>query len=154
MLSKGDIVINPKTQRPVKVGSRVWRSLVKEGLFEGSYKDPRTLYEVQPDEKIEEKIQELNQTLPPNQQAVRGRGKYKNKIVRRNKQAGMEDVIKYTTKSAVKAIKNTPDIVEEEEEDMETLLENLILKELMGCSQPPPEKKEDYQVESDTDSDF
>lgn len=154
MLSKGDIVINPKTQRPVKVGSRVWRSLVKEGLFEGSYKDPRTLYEVQPDEKIEEKIQELNQTLPPNQQAVRGRGKYKNKIVRRNKQAGMEDVIKYTTKTAVKAIKNTPDIVEEEEEDMETLLENLILKELMGCSQPPPEKKEDYQVESDTDSDF
>lgn len=154
MLSKGDIVINPKTQRPVKVGSRVWRTLVKEGLFEGSYKDPRTLYEVQPDEKIEEKIEELNQTLPPNQQAVRGRGKYKNKIVRRNKQAGMEDVIKYTTKTAVKAIKNTPDIVEEEEEDMETLLENLILKELMGCSQPPPEKKEDYQVESDTDSDF
>lgn len=152
MLSKGDIVINPKTQRPVKVGSRVWRTLVKEGLFEGSYKDPRTLYEVQPDEKVDEKIEELNQILPPTQQAVRGRGKYKNKIVKRNKQAGMEDVIKYTTKTAVKAIKNTPDIVEEE--DMETLLENLILKELMGCSQPPPEKKEEYQIESDTDSDF
>lgn len=149
MLSKNDIVINPKTQRPVKVGGRTWRLLVKEGLFEGSYKDPRTLYEIQPEEKVDEKIEELNQTLPPTQQAVRGRGKYKNKIVKRNKQAGMEDVIKYTTKTAVKAIKNTPDIVEEE--DMETLLESLILKELLGNTQ---EKKEEYEIESDTDSDF
>ena len=38
--NKGDIVINPHTQRPVKVGGRTWLGLVKKGIFEGRYTIP------------------------------------------------------------------------------------------------------------------
>ena len=83
---KGDIVINPKTSRPVRVGSRVWLTLVREGLVDGHYSDPKELYTVKDENDCDEKIDELNQQLPINQQAVRGRGKYKNKIVKRVQQ--------------------------------------------------------------------
>ena len=40
---KGQLIINPKTNRPIKVGSRVWLGLVKEKLVEGTYKPkPKT----------------------------------------------------------------------------------------------------------------
>ena len=45
LASKGDIIINPKTQRPIRVGSRTWLNLVKQGIVEGRYKDPRELDE-------------------------------------------------------------------------------------------------------------
>jgi hypothetical protein len=32
---KGDLVVNPTTQRAVKEGSRVWIKLVKDGLLPG-----------------------------------------------------------------------------------------------------------------------
>ena len=41
ILHKGDIIINPLTSRPVKVGGTVWRKLVKQGLVHGAYKDPK-----------------------------------------------------------------------------------------------------------------
>jgi hypothetical protein len=34
---KGDIVINPQTSRPIRVGGRTWSKLVKAGVFEGRY---------------------------------------------------------------------------------------------------------------------
>ena len=36
---KGDIIINPNTQRPIRVGGRSWLKLVKEGLVSGHYTD-------------------------------------------------------------------------------------------------------------------
>lgn len=88
MVKKGQIVINPKTSRPVKVGSRTWLQLVKEGIFEGTYEDPNSLYDYQSgedDEMLNLKKSRLNKTLPNNKHVVKGRGKYKNKLVVRNK---------------------------------------------------------------------
>ena len=42
---KGDIVVNPKTSRPIKVGGSVWRKPVIEGLISGHYQDPNVLSE-------------------------------------------------------------------------------------------------------------
>ena len=80
---KGDIVINPKTSRPIKVGGSVWRKLVKEGLLSGHYQDPKILgtYSSDNDWKIKQKI--LKQQLPEEYVPSRGKGKYKNKIVKR-----------------------------------------------------------------------
>ena len=58
---KGDIIINPRTQRPVKVASRTWLKLVKEGIVEGRYTDPNELaslpeqYEEIPPDEIKKK---------------------------------------------------------------------------------------------------
>jgi hypothetical protein len=83
-MSSSDYIINPKTQRPIKIGSRVWRGLVSSGVIEGVYNDPKELYELQEEDDIDQKISSANEDLPPDKQAVRGRGKYKGKIVSRN----------------------------------------------------------------------
>jgi hypothetical protein len=53
---KGTIIINPKTQRPVRVGSRTWLKLVKEGLIQGHYSDPNEIYDVKEGDNEEELI--------------------------------------------------------------------------------------------------
>ena len=69
------------------------------------------------EENLEEKIEEINRDLPTNQQAVRGRGKYAGKIVKRNK--------------SVKARTAKPaQPVEQPELDFETQLENMIMAEM------------------------
>ena len=71
---KNDIIINPNTQRPVRVGGRAWLKLVKEGLVSGHYSDPKDLESI--GEDPEEQIKELNKKLPKGVQAVRGRGSF------------------------------------------------------------------------------
>lgn len=128
---KGTIIINPKTQRPVKVGSRTWLKLVKEGVVEGRYSDPKELYEIQDPKETDEKINEINKTLPPNQQAVRGRGRYKNKIVRRMKQPSTKEITEYTARTAARTVSNNIENLKEFD-DLEAQLENMIMNELLG----------------------
>ena len=130
---KGSIIINPTTSRPVKVGSRTWLKLVKEGLVEGLYTDPNELYNVQEGDNVEEKIEMINKELPLNQQSVRGRGKYAGKIVKRNKQPTLRETAQYTAKVASRAVAD-PEVLEQlqEADDFETQLENMILAEMMG----------------------
>lgn len=144
---KGDIIINPNTQRPVKVGSRTWLNLVKQGVVEGRYTDPKELgqlpekYEEIPPEEVEEKIEQVNKTLPRHQQAVRGRGKYKGKIVSRNKRLAPEEVSRYTARVATRAVANNINtLAEYEDDDIEGMLEKMILAEMMGGNSKPQAK--------------
>lgn len=165
---KGDIIINPNTQRPVKVGSRTWLGLVKKGLIVGHYRDEKELDEVpeqyhKDDEYVEQKIETINKTLPRGKQAVRGRGRYKNKIVSRNKQPSSEEISRYTAQIASRAVNNN---IEElaECDDIEGMLEKMIMEEMLStrpATAPPivrkkvgrPKKQQDfvddekYQVE-------
>ena len=137
--AKGDLVINPKTSRPIKVGSRVWLTLVKEGLIQGHYKDSHQLAEVNDNENVDEKIQELNKDLPINQQAVRGRGKYSGKIVKRSKPPSTRDTIKHTARTTARKIKD-PEVYEDlqQSDDFEAQLEKMIMEELLGLTQSQP----------------
>ena len=127
---KGEIIINPKTSRPVKVGCRTWLKLVKDGLVEGRYNDPNELYEVKEPSETADKIEELNKTLPRGQHAVRGRGKYANKIVRRQKQPNPQELTEYTAKTAARTIAKNVDKLDTYE-DLESQLEKMILEEMM-----------------------
>lgn len=145
---KGDIIINPKTQRPVKVGSRTWLNLVKEGLISGHYKDPKELEQVPEeyytdDNYVEQKIESINKTLPRGKQAVRGRGKYKNKIVSRNTHPSNEEVSRYTAHVASRAVSNNMEQLCESD-DLETMLQQLIMEEMLNTrpnTAPPVIKK-------------
>lgn len=135
---KGDIIINPKTSRPVKVGSRTWINLVKEGLVAGHYTDPKELCEVGEEDDEAELIQQFNQNLPSTQQAVRGRGKYANKIVKRNKQPSTKEATKQTVRATARKLKD-PAVYEQlqETDDFEGELEQLIMAELAGFNNEP-----------------
>ena len=163
---KGTIIINPKTQRPVKVGSRTWLKLVKEGVVEGKYSDPKELYEIQDGDDVDELINKFNQSLPPNVQSVRGRGRYKNKIVRRMKQPSTKEITEYTARTAARTVSNNIENLKEFD-DLETQLENMIMNEILGKSNlvrqksnlvrqksiPKREQPEIYEIHSEYDSD-
>jgi hypothetical protein len=117
---KGELVINPKTSRPVKVGSRTWVNLVKEGIFENRYCDDNV-------------VSENAQPLEPDTQAVKGRGKYAGKIVKRKKQPNHND---YTLKrsQSVEPKEPEPEYDSETDEcsyqDMEERLQNMMMSEM------------------------
>ena len=135
--NKGDIIINPQTQRPVKVGSRTWLKLVKAGAVKGQYRDPAVLeengYELADDgSNIEERKIQLNATLPKGKHAVKGRGRHKGKIVVRHKRLAPKDVAKFTTKASASAMANNMDELENlDDDEIEAKLEELILREMM-----------------------
>ena len=108
-------VINPITKRPIKIGSKIWLKLVKQGILEGEFKDPNVLAEIKEDTDVQEQIQEINKTLPTNEQGVRGRGKYKGQIVKRSKQPTVMDTAKHTAKTAASVIAD-PDVYNELQE--------------------------------------
>ena len=152
--NKGDIVINPTTQRPVRVGSRTWLKLVKAGVMEGRYTDSNELaelpeqYEELPPEEVETKIREINKTLPKGTQAVRGRGKYAGKIVKRNKQSTPQEITEYAAKTASRVMNDkTEELDEIEYEDIEAQLEQMILTEMMGGK---PRIVNKHQIQSPT----
>jgi len=78
-------VLNPQTGRAVKIGGRIWHRLLKKNLIKNdtNYKDPNILATIGEEDNVKVKITEINQSLPPEIEAVTGRGKYKNKIVKR-----------------------------------------------------------------------
>jgi hypothetical protein len=161
---KGELIINPTTQRPIRVGSRVWLKCVKDGIIEGNHTDPNELYNMREGDNINDKINEINQTLPANLQAVKGRGKYKDKIVKRNKQPSTQEISQYTAKIASKAVSN-PKVYKKlkEADDFELQLENMIMTEMMGSvpnmkkNNPirklTNKKETSYQLKNETEED-
>jgi hypothetical protein len=132
-LQKGDIIINPNTQRPVKVGSRTWLKLVKQGVVDGSYSDPKILKESYELDDVEDTKKQLNAKLPSNKQAVKGRGIHKGKIVTRNKRLSPDDMARHTAKASASAMTNHMDELEElDDDELERRLEALILKEMIA----------------------
>ena len=165
---KGDIIINPNTQRPVKVGSRTWLGLVKLGLVSGHYRDPKELATIEDGEDIEQKIEVINKTLPRGKQSVRGRGRYKGKIVSRNTRPSSEEVSRYTAQIASRAVSNNIDELAESD-DLEGMLEKMIMEEMLStrpATAPPivrkkvgrPKKQEfddeKYQVQEAPQEDY
>lgn len=71
-------VINPRTQRPVRVNGRIFKQLVSDGVFENVQEA-----NVLADSDDEETIQAQNRRLPLDRQAVKGRGRFKGKVVER-----------------------------------------------------------------------
>ena len=136
MLSNNDYIRNPKTNRPVKVGSRVWRDLVKEGMVSSqNYQDEKELYALKPNDDPSQVIQQLNKTLPRNKQAVRGRGMYQGKIVKKEKPYNnLEDTVNLVKKASCKAMKNMPPPESSDDEDWTNQLENLIMMEIVQPS--------------------
>jgi hypothetical protein len=150
---KGDIIINPNTSRPVKVGSKTWLNLVKTGIVSGHYTDPKELANIEPDENVEQKIKEVNKSLPRNIQAVRGRGIHKGKIVTRTKTPSAAEIARYNAQIGEAS-------VPEDDEDtvFEKILEKMMTEDDMPKKKPPPKKigrpartRAPIQTDSETD---
>lgn len=145
VLRKGDVIINKLTNRPIKVGSRTYMDLVRNGTIQAKYEDPHELaVESKTPEAIKEKIKELNATLPNGMQAVRGRGQHAGKIVKRTRPITGMDATKYTAKVASQAVAaHITEIMDEsgDDEDLIGKIESLILQEMTGAIRGAPPKR-------------
>ena len=129
---KGSLIVNPRTGRGVKVGGKTWRRLVKDGLIENNYRDPKELYEIKKDDDVEQKKEELDKVLPRGTHSARGRGKHKGKIVKVRNKLKADEVSKYTAKMASLAVRNNINVLAEMDNDeIELQLEKLILQEML-----------------------
>ena len=165
MSSNDDYVVNPNTKRPIKRGGRVHLKLIKEGLLENNYEDPNVLYEIEENDNIPDKIQEINEELPDDVQPVRGRGKYKNKLVKRLKSPSVKNTIEKTSKKASKLIAKNKHLLQQEEDDyfnLEQEIENMLLdsmrvkpKQKKSCLKTVYEIQEsESSSESSSESDY
>lgn len=129
--------MNPKTQRMITVGGTTWRKMVKQGYLEGRYKNPNELEDLPQDEdEAKRRIKELDEQLPRHYQAVRGRGVYQDKIVRRSRDIRPEDVSKMAVKAATRALSENLDDLVNAGDGMEAMLERLILDEMVSTGTP------------------
>ena len=158
-------IINPKTNRPIVVGGRVWTLLLREGLIKNNYKDSNILYEIEQPEQEQEYNEDIEADeelknleplplvryaknlensdasesipIPEHQHAVRGRGKYKGKMVLRNKQLKPAQVHKQVAECAVRAVKNYKNhsdhfTDDDNDEQLDNLIQQMIMDEMVN----------------------
>jgi len=102
---------------------------------------------------LELKIKQINEKLPIGTQAVRGRGKYANKIVKRNKPLSQEEITKSTVKRATRAVVDNIDELDEVDYDnMEKRLEQLIMEEMLN-TRPLVSRNKTKKVEDEFEED-
>lgn len=137
--ARGDFMINPLTNRPIKVGGATWKKLVRSNIIDGHYVDPTYIEKQREPEFVAEQINEINKTLPRGQQAVRGRGKYKNTIVKRNLQPSEAEIAKASIEASVRVVsENLDDLANLDGDDLEDVLDRLILAELANTGPKRP----------------
>jgi hypothetical protein len=132
-MNNTNYTINPNTGRPVKIGGRIWTKLIKDGLIESdNIQDDNVLYEVEEGDDLEELCSDFNTKMKPNIQAVRGRGRYKNKIVKRKKNLTHKQMKEYTTNTAIQAVKeNMGELAGYDSDELEQELQRIIDVEMM-----------------------
>lgn len=74
-----DLIINPNTNRAIKVGSKVYNKLVRNRLLNEEY--PYVLADIDNSISLAEQLTKCNEQLPNNMFAKKGSGKYINKII-------------------------------------------------------------------------
>lgn len=123
----GSYVVNPETFRLVKVGNHTWRELVRKGVLSGKYEDERQLCILDagtPQKDIDAKIKELNKSLPTDQQAVRGRGRYGNSLIKKQRPPSRVTVYKRPKKGCKFEIATT-----EPDDTLEDFISNALNNE-------------------------
>jgi hypothetical protein len=140
-LNNQEYVMNPLTNKPIKINSRAYKQLVNDGLIEEETpammpqnKTKKVMYKIQP-EQTEEEIEILKQKFDEeleedDYQVVKGRGKfYKDKLVTRSKPASTKKVVTKTKELMKKSEKGEID-----EDSKLTRLEKRIMKLLESDS--------------------
>ena len=143
---KGDTIINPNTNRGVKIGSKTWRSLVKQGLVSGAYKntpiEKNIMLETDDPDEIEAKKKFYSE--PENKEEHENITKVKTKngtkLVKRNKPLKPEEVVVHTARIASRALKQGK-LKHIEDDELDKHLESIIAEELIKNKKKAPRKK-------------
>jgi hypothetical protein len=134
-MSSRDTTINPLTGRPIKIGGKVWKGLVKNSIIltNSDRVDDKILYKLKSNTNIPKKIKEINNFLPDDLQCVKGRGQYAGHLVKRKKRISTSNTIKAVSKKATNIVKKNKRVISEmTDREIEQFIEKQILDELEG----------------------
>jgi hypothetical protein len=155
-MSSRDTTINPLTGRPIKIGGKVWKGLVKNSIIltNSDRVDDKILYKLKSNTNIPKKIKEINNHLPDDLQCVKGRGQYVGHLVKRKKRISTQNTIKAVSKKATNIIKKNKRVISEmTDREIEQFIEKQILDELEGQTGDIFSIKEEVDEESDEELD-
>ena len=75
-------VLNPLTNRMVKLGSQTYRKLVNTKVIKNKAVDERVIYKYDSDDDIEELKKKYQEELNENEIIQKGKGRYKGKLIK------------------------------------------------------------------------
>lgn len=131
-------VINPMTKRPIAINGRIYRRLVRENVISRSgIKDDKILFEIKNTDNMDEK--QISETLETAKyilkdkedlgvEFVKGRGLYKNMIVKKKKPANIEDMANYVSKISAQVLDENE--FDRDDIELEDRIKKLIIKKI------------------------
>jgi hypothetical protein len=132
-MDKIESIRNPHTGRIIRVGGKLYNSLIREGVIKGIIEEKNnTIYDINENDDVDFIKNELSKNLPFHETAVKGKKgtKYENKIVKRKKIPNASEVASETIKRTASKIKNKE--IDCEDDDFAKNLEKMILEEILG----------------------
>ena len=141
MTDKIESIRNPQSGRIIRVGGKLYNSLIREGIIKGIINEKNnSLYDINENDDVEFVKNELSKNLQFNETAVRGKKgtKFENKIVKRKKVPNASEVASETIKRTASKIKNKE--IDCDDDDFAKNLEEMILAELLGGEKPKKSK--------------
>lgn len=136
-MDKIEMIVNPLTNRTIKINGKVHKKLIREGVMKGILeKDEAILYDYNENDDVEYLKEELNKKLPMRKKAVKGRAgsQYENKIVSRSRTPNTKEIVDYT----LSTIKNHSKL----DADIEQMIMNELCFDNKKISKPINIKKE------------
>lgn len=152
---KSNYCLNPKTNRQIMVGGRMWRKMVKQGVIDAAepdasgfvYNNPNMLYTVQedeyenPQEAKEELYRQKNRIAEENTNPRKRPMVYKNHIVMADKRLTNEETATRTADAAIDVIDDIQNNYENipanmSREDAHKYLQGLIFDKMLAQKKP------------------
>jgi hypothetical protein len=151
-------IINPQTNRPIKIGGVTWRRLVSDGLVSSQRAD-NELYEADTKEEAKEVVQSFKKrNKDPNRNIVIARdGK---RIISARRRTTHKEISKNTGIAAARVLKkihsgelSMPE--DSTDAEVEDFVQQQVLNELMGLTTIKPIKKDTsgYSIQTPPSSD-
>jgi hypothetical protein len=93
---KNNIIINPKTNRPIKIGGRVYNKLIRDGTLRLNNNSSKVIFKFDnsyTDDQLENIKNTLQHQNDDDYNIVKGRGIYENTLVKSHSKLKPNDVI-------------------------------------------------------------
>ena len=127
-------ILNPKTQRPIKVGGKVWRKLVNEGILERQAQE-HELHQAETKEEAKVAVKILKKNNKDRNHSIKLARNGKT-VIKAKKRLSQKQISQDMSKASTRVISRIGRGEIELPEDMDTteFIQSEILKELMKCN--------------------
>lgn len=141
-------ILNPKSGRMIKIGSRAYQKLVSQNVLKVEPSKDTVIAECENPQKAQELQQTLNKNVIGKNKIVSRRG---NRVISSNRRITHEELVTNVSDLAISAVNENQDIFYDKnltDEEISSQIKRLIHQKLIGASAKPEVKPIIKQVEA------